>query len=215
MSVAKNARRSNDQIVSYFTDRILSGELTPGEKIPSEHNLCAQFGSSRAVIREAIQQLKARGMVVTLNGKGSYIAEGEVLDVQFVHGPGEAYAADTPFDVAMCVGASWIWHGWQGTLEALCAFVKPGGRIVTGEPYWIGEPPDRYLAMEGLRRDEFPTFEAYVEGALAMGLLPVWMRRSTTAECRDPDMGWSISATPAPRIGGGGPFRDRAHRALT
>jgi len=33
-------------------------------------------------------------------------AAGEVLDVQFVHGQGEAYVADTPFDVAMCVGAS-------------------------------------------------------------------------------------------------------------
>jgi len=75
MSVANNVKRSNQKIVSYFTDRILSGELNPGEKLPSEHNLCAHFTMSRAVIREAIQQLKTRGLVVTINGKGSYVAE--------------------------------------------------------------------------------------------------------------------------------------------
>ena len=75
MSDALPKKRGGDRIVSYFTDRILSGELTPGEKLPSEHDLCEQFGASRTVIREAIQQLKARGAVDTLNGKGSYIAE--------------------------------------------------------------------------------------------------------------------------------------------
>ena len=75
MSDALPKKRGGDRIVSYFTDRILSGELTPGEKLPSEHDLCEQFGASRTVIREAIQQLKARGAIDTLNGKGSYIAE--------------------------------------------------------------------------------------------------------------------------------------------
>jgi len=75
MNVTNNSKRSNEKIVSYFTDRILSGELTPGEKLPSEHDLCAHFSVSRAVIREAIQQLKTRGLIVTVNGKGSYVTE--------------------------------------------------------------------------------------------------------------------------------------------
>ena len=82
MNVASNTRRGSDQIVSYFTDQILSGEMTPGEKLPSEHDLCAQFAASRTVIREAIQQLKARGMIDTLNGKGSYIAESRMEHFQ-------------------------------------------------------------------------------------------------------------------------------------
>lgn len=75
MSGSVQKKRGSDRIVRYFTDRILSGKLTSGEKLPSEHDLCDQFEVSRTVIREAIQQLKATGAIDTLNGKGSYIAE--------------------------------------------------------------------------------------------------------------------------------------------
>ncbi len=104
------------------------------------------------------------------------------LDVTFRHGRGEAFAAEEPFDVAMCIGASWIWDGWGGTLDALCGFVRPGGLLVSGEPYWIREPPASYLALEGLRADEFPSFDEYVRGARDRGLALVWMRRSTSAD---------------------------------
>ena len=74
----ENEMRESDRIVRFFTDRLISGELTAGEKLPSEFALCDQFGASRTVVREAIQQLKARGVVDTINGKGSYIAEGRL-----------------------------------------------------------------------------------------------------------------------------------------
>jgi len=78
MKGATQKKRGNDRIVSYFMERILSGELTPGVKLPSEGDLCEQFGVSRTVIREAIQQLKALGAIDTINGKGSYIAESRI-----------------------------------------------------------------------------------------------------------------------------------------
>jgi SAM-dependent methyltransferase len=40
------------------------------------------------------------------------------------------------FDVAMCLGASFIWGGLDGTLDALEPAAKPGGYVVVGEPYW-------------------------------------------------------------------------------
>lgn len=66
--------------------------------------------------------------------------------VEFVH----ADARDVPleaeaWDVAMCLGASFIWDGLPATLHALVPAVRPGGYVVVGEPYWRTWPlPDSY-----------------------------------------------------------------------
>jgi SAM-dependent methyltransferase len=39
-------------------------------------------------------------------------------------------------DVAMCLGASFVWGGLAGTLDALEPVVRPGGHVVVGEPFW-------------------------------------------------------------------------------
>jgi SAM-dependent methyltransferase len=47
------------------------------------------------------------------------------------------------YDVAMCLGASFIWDGLAGTLAALRPGVRPRGHVVVGEPYWRVSPiPD-------------------------------------------------------------------------
>jgi SAM-dependent methyltransferase len=96
-------------------------------------------------------------------------------DLQILHQGGEDYRADDPFDVAMCVGASWIWNGFEGTLKALISFAKLGGLIVSGEPYWMREPPDEYLKAEGMTRDQFFTLDGCRKVALGLGLGVVWM----------------------------------------
>ena len=103
-------------------------------------------------------------------------------DVEFVHGKGEEYETDERFDLVMCIGASWIWSGWEGTLDALVSFAKPGGLVVTGEPYWKQDPPAPYLEAEGLTADQFPGLDAYAEGIWARDLTLLWMRGSTVQE---------------------------------
>ena len=63
------------------------------------------------------------------------------------------------FDLAMCVGASWIWHGHRGTLRALSGFVRPGGLVLVGEPYWRRTPDPSYLAADRMRADDFSTHQ--------------------------------------------------------
>lgn len=47
------------------------------------------------------------------------------------------------YDVAMCLGASFIWDGLAGTLSALVPAARRGGHVVVGEPYWRRWPlPD-------------------------------------------------------------------------
>jgi SAM-dependent methyltransferase len=74
------------------------------------------------------------------------------------------------FDAATCLGASWIWGGHRGTLEALAAWAKPGGRVLVGEPFWHGEPPPAYLEASGLQRSSFASHSGNIEAGTAQGL---------------------------------------------
>jgi SAM-dependent methyltransferase len=51
---------------------------------------------------------------------------------------GDAAQADlaSGWDVAMCLGASFVWGNLASTLDALEPVVRPGGHVVVGEPYW-------------------------------------------------------------------------------
>jgi SAM-dependent methyltransferase len=49
------------------------------------------------------------------------------------------------YDVALCLGASFVFGGLAGTLDALEPCVRPRGHVVVGEPYWRTWPlPDDY-----------------------------------------------------------------------
>lgn len=48
-------------------------------------------------------------------------------------GDGKAVPRDPGWDVATCLGASWIWHGFEGTARALVARLRPGGRLAIGD----------------------------------------------------------------------------------
>lgn len=77
------------------------------------------------------------------------------------------------FDLACCLGASWIYHGMRGTVTALSEAARPGGQVLVGEPYWISPPEDAYLASAGLAREEFGTHTANVEAGVEAGLVPL------------------------------------------
>ncbi|MBX7434681.1 GntR family transcriptional regulator [Mycobacterium sp. Y57] len=61
-------------------DAILSGDLAPGEKIVEEQ-LCADFGISRAPLREALRLLAQQGLVEHLPRRGSRVAEWSPTDI--------------------------------------------------------------------------------------------------------------------------------------
>jgi GntR family transcriptional regulator, transcriptional repressor for pyruvate dehydrogenase complex len=62
-----------NDIVDYLQELIIDGHLKPGDKFPSERELCDQFGVSRLVLREAIKVLVERGLVSIQAGRGSYV----------------------------------------------------------------------------------------------------------------------------------------------
>ena len=77
------------------------------------------------------------------------------------------------FDLASCLGASWIFGGHRGTLGALAAAVRPGGQVLVGEPFWRRDPDPAYLEASGMARDEFGTHASNVEAGPDLGLVPL------------------------------------------
>ena len=76
--------------------------------------------------------------------------------VTFTEMNGSDFRPDEPYslDLASCIGASWIFGGHAGTLDALAGMVKPGGWVVVGEPFWLKEPPEEYLEASGISKED-------------------------------------------------------------
>ncbi|WP_026971559.1 pyruvate dehydrogenase complex transcriptional repressor PdhR [Aliagarivorans marinus] len=63
----------SDVIVEQLERMILEGSLPPGERLPAERELAKQFDVSRPSLREAIQKLEAKGLVVRRQGGGTFV----------------------------------------------------------------------------------------------------------------------------------------------
>lgn len=72
---------TREQFLRHLTDLILDGEIPSGEKISSERNLAQQSGLSRPVVREVLRTLQARGLIVTLPGKGAFVLPPDAVNV--------------------------------------------------------------------------------------------------------------------------------------
>jgi GntR family transcriptional regulator len=58
-----------------LADEINSGQLGPGDRVPSEAELCERFGVARMTARRAVRELRERGLVYTEWGKGTFVNE--------------------------------------------------------------------------------------------------------------------------------------------
>jgi ubiquinone/menaquinone biosynthesis C-methylase UbiE len=84
--------------------------------------------------------------------------------VAFVHGDASTYVAAELFDVAACVGATWIGDGVAGTVALLERSLRPGGLMLIGEPFWRAEPPSQEAieACHARTKDTYQTLPGLV-----------------------------------------------------
>lgn len=67
-------RSLTQELFGRLSADIVEGRLAPGERLPSEHALMRSFAVSRTVVREAVAQLKAEGLVMSRQGLGMFVA---------------------------------------------------------------------------------------------------------------------------------------------
>ncbi|MBG7609307.1 MAG: FadR family transcriptional regulator [Anaerolineae bacterium] len=67
----------SEQMTETIKELIITGELGSGDVLPSEPDLCEQFGVSRAVVRDATRVLMALGLVEVKHGAGVFVTQSQ------------------------------------------------------------------------------------------------------------------------------------------
>jgi len=63
------------QIANHIRDQILSGDLRPGEEVPSERTLATAWSVSRPTATKALDALRRQGLVDSRQGSGTYVID--------------------------------------------------------------------------------------------------------------------------------------------
>jgi len=144
---------------------------------PDAHVLEIATGKGEFIIRLA-ERYSVQGVGVDLSpyfladAKRKHQKRVPDARLTFLEMDGADYEPEKPesFDLAACIGASWIYGGHRGTLKALEGMAAQESWIVVGEPYWRQEPEKEYLEAIGEERDSYGTHKENVEVGQEFGL---------------------------------------------
>jgi DNA-binding FadR family transcriptional regulator len=67
-------RRLPDVVAEQIASAVMNGEFAAGARLPPERELAERFGVSRNVVREAVNELRSRGLLETRHGSGSVVS---------------------------------------------------------------------------------------------------------------------------------------------
>lgn len=62
------------QVARDIEKDIGAGRLAPDTRLPNELELAEQYGVARMTVRRAVAQLRDKGLVITVHGRGSFVA---------------------------------------------------------------------------------------------------------------------------------------------
>lgn len=79
------ARRGSltEVVITALSARIETGVYAPGQKLPTELELCSEFGVSRTVVREAVASLRLGGRLVSRQGLGVFVTDHDARKLSF------------------------------------------------------------------------------------------------------------------------------------
>lgn len=67
-----------EQVAEAVKESILAGDFAPGAPLPTEPEMSAAFGVSRAVVRDATRMLAAQGLVEAQHGRGVFVTDSPI-----------------------------------------------------------------------------------------------------------------------------------------
>src|SRR3990172_5374396 len=63
------------QIADILIKRIRAGQYSPGERLPSDRALSAEFGHNRHTVRRALDVVEEQKLITRQQGKGTFVAK--------------------------------------------------------------------------------------------------------------------------------------------
>lgn len=66
------------QLSQILREKIESGEWKEGDKIPTELDLCREYGLSRGTVAQALRELELEGLIYRKQGRGTFVAEKKI-----------------------------------------------------------------------------------------------------------------------------------------
>lgn len=79
------------QLADILLERIRSGEYRPGQAIPSETALAAQYGIGRPTVRQAMDTLVQKGLILRKRGAGTFVRPPANVDLFSLAGTSQAF----------------------------------------------------------------------------------------------------------------------------
>lgn len=73
MNVREASRRKVNEITQFVTAQIERGELSGGDRLPTEKNLIEQFDAARNTVRKALAKLEDDGLIERHVGRGTFV----------------------------------------------------------------------------------------------------------------------------------------------
>lgn len=72
-SIKPSAKPLYQQVKEHLVHRVLAGEWKPGQLLPSETRLAAEYELSQGTVRKAIEEMASEGLVTRRAGKGTFV----------------------------------------------------------------------------------------------------------------------------------------------
>jgi GntR family transcriptional regulator len=80
----RDERPLYSQIMAILEQEITSGRLRPGDQLPTQEALSGHFGVSLAPVKQALRELEDRGVISTLQGRGTYVLDATPLSEEII-----------------------------------------------------------------------------------------------------------------------------------
>jgi DNA-binding transcriptional regulator YhcF (GntR family) len=154
--------------------QILNGQFDTGAQLPSQPELAEKYGASRVTVREALTRLEAEGLVVSVQGRGTFVRATRPPAVLVVDS--EAHNRERLSAHAAAAGFRVI--DVEGAEEALAALERDHNIVLVCTALRLPRPEHGVTLITAVRR-RWPELALAVTTADAQDL----QRLFGTAEC--------------------------------
>lgn len=123
--------QSSDDVYRQLLAMVISGDVRPGGALPPERTLCALFGVTRGVVREALKRLSQSHVIESVQGSGHRVQDWR--DTAGIDILPELLEADDNIDPSLVVAVMEMRSAFGPDAARLCALHTPAETAATLE----------------------------------------------------------------------------------